>query len=65
MPRTRIVGEPLPNIPWQDRPAGCTDILWRYDANPVVPRDAIPGTDRVFNSAVVPFEGGFVGVFGA
>jgi len=65
MPRTTIVGEPLPNIPWQDRPSGCSDVVWRYDRNPVVPRDAIPGADRVFNSAVVPWEGGFVGVFRA
>lgn len=50
-------------IPWQDRPAGSTDVVWRYDANPIIPRDAIPTANSIFNSAVVPFRGGFAGVF--
>jgi hypothetical protein len=25
----------LPNIPWQERPAGCSDVIWRYEANPI------------------------------
>jgi predicted acyltransferase len=29
----------------------------------VIPRDAIPCANSIFNSAVVPFENGFVGVF--
>lgn len=58
-----LSGEALPNIPWQDRPAGCSDPLWRYDANPIIPRDAIPGSNSIFNSAAVPFQGSFAGVF--
>jgi len=58
-----ILGSALPNIPWQDRPAGCSDVVWRYDANPIIPRNATPTSNSVFNSAVVPFEGGFAGVF--
>lgn len=59
-----IIGQKsLPNIPWQDRPQGSTDILWRYSENPVIKRDAIPSSNSIFNSAVVPFEGGFAGVF--
>ena len=42
MSQIKIVGEPLPNIPWQDRPEGCSDVLWRYEHNPVIPRDLIP-----------------------
>ena len=56
-----VVG--LPNIPWQDRPAGSADVLWRYSANPVIRRDPFPTANSVFNSAVVPFHGKFAGVF--
>ena len=51
------------NIPFQERPAGCKDVLWRYSENPVIPRDAIPTSNSIFNSAVVPFKDGFAGVF--
>jgi beta-1,4-mannooligosaccharide/beta-1,4-mannosyl-N-acetylglucosamine phosphorylase len=60
-----IVGQPLPNIPWEDRPAGSSDVVWRYSQNPVIPRDLIPRSNSIFNSAVVPFEGAFAGVFRA
>ncbi|MBQ3669475.1 MAG: glycoside hydrolase family 130 protein [Clostridia bacterium] len=59
----KIIGASLPNIPWQDRPEGCTDVVWRYSMNPIVPRNAIPCANSIFNSAVVPFEGEFAGVF--
>ncbi len=53
----------LPNIPWQEKPANVIDPIWRYDQNPVIPRNAIPSSNSIFNSAVVPFEGKFAGVF--
>lgn len=53
----------VPNIPWEDRPADCNDTVWRYSQNPVIPRDLIPCSNSIFNSAVVPFEGKFAGVF--
>ncbi|MCB2214243.1 glycoside hydrolase family 130 protein [bacterium] len=53
----------VPNLPWEDRPAGCDDVVWRYSANPIIPRDLIPSSNSIFNSAVVPFEGKFAGVF--
>jgi len=59
----KIIGKSLPNIPWENRPEGCTDVVWRYSANPIVQRDAIPCSNSIFNSAVVPFEGEFAGVF--
>ena len=58
-----ILGTNLPNIPWQDRPAGCTDPVWRYDRNPIVGRHDIPSANSIFNSAVIPKDGAFVGVF--
>ena len=54
---------PLPNIPWEERPAGNSDVVWRYSANPIIPRDLIPSSNSILNSAVVPFEGRFAGVF--
>ena len=53
----------LPNIPWQDKPAGCESPLWRYTENPIIGRNPLPGVARIFNSAVVPYEDGFIGVF--
>ncbi len=59
----RITGESIPNIPWQDRPAGSQDVMWRYDRNPVIKRDLIRVSNSIFNSAVVTYEGKFAGVF--
>ena len=58
-----IVGEAIPNMPWEDRPAGCEDVVWRSSRNPIIPRDLIPSSNSIFNSAVVPCNGGFAGVF--
>ncbi len=58
-----IGGQSLPNIPWEDRPAGCKDVMWRYSANPIIKRDATRISNSIFNSAVVPFGNGYAGVF--
>ena len=50
-------------IPWEERPVGCTDVMWRYSQNPVIGRYHIPSSNSIFNSAVVPFKDGFAGVF--
>ena len=63
MSKLIISGNPLPNIPWEDRPSGSKDVLWRYSANPVIPRDALPDSNSIFNSAVVTFKDGYAGVF--
>ena len=63
MSTLRIEAEPLPNIPWQERATGNSDVLWRYSNNPVVPARAIEASTYVHNSAVIPFDGGFRGVF--
>ena len=59
----KIIGTPLANIPWQDRPANSTAPVWRYSNNPIIQRDAIPNANSSFNSAPVPFNGKFAGVF--
>ena len=58
-----INGENIPNMPWQEKPAGWTLPVWRYSENPVIDRNPFPGMGRIFNSAVVPYEGAFIGVF--
>ena len=58
-----IAGIPMPNMPWEDRPEGCKNVMWRYSANPVIPRDLLPNSNSIFNSAIVPFEDGYAGVF--
>ena len=58
-----IAGAPLPNMPWENRPESCNDVLWRFSANPVIPRNLLPDSNSIFNSAVVPFKDGYAGVF--
>ncbi len=62
--KTKVInGAAIPNMPWQEKPAGCKDIIWRYSDNPVIKRNHLEMSNSIFNSAVVPFEGGFAGVF--
>ena len=59
----RIIGPAAAGIPWQERPAGNTEPVWRYTNNPIIERDAVPRANSIFNSAVVPFRDGYAGVF--
>ena len=52
MKRT-IIGAPLPNIPWEEKPEDCRDVLWRYSGNPILDWNPIPKAARIFNSAVL------------
>ena len=61
----KIFAEALPNIPWENKPQDCDEIIWRSEKNPIITRDAIKDANSIFNSAVVPFEGKFAGVFRA
>ena len=58
-----ILGSSLPNIPWEDRPQGLQTPVWRYSGNPVIARNGNKRANSVFNSAIVPYQGGFAGVF--
>jgi beta-1,4-mannooligosaccharide/beta-1,4-mannosyl-N-acetylglucosamine phosphorylase len=51
------------DIPWEDRPAGASGVVWRSSRNPIIARDQIPRANSIFNSAVVGFGDGFAGVF--
>ncbi len=57
-----INGKSLPDIPWQDKPEGCTSPIWRYSHNPIIDRNPAKGISRIFNSAVVPYENGYIAV---
>ncbi|RIK75696.1 MAG: glycosidase [Planctomycetota bacterium] len=50
-------------IPWQERPAGLRDVVWRHSGNPVIGRRPLPDVLGIYNSAVVPFGDGFAAVF--
>jgi beta-1,4-mannooligosaccharide/beta-1,4-mannosyl-N-acetylglucosamine phosphorylase len=50
-------------IPWEERPHGSSDVVWRSSRNPIVPRDLVPGANSIFNSAVARYRDGFAGVF--
>lgn len=58
-----IIGEKLTNIPWQKKPDHCSDVVYRYDGNPIVRRNQIPTANSIFNSAVIAKDGAFVGIF--
>ena len=55
--------KPLPNIPFEDKPEGCTFPLWRYSKNPIIKRHINSTIDRTFNSSIVAFNGEYIGVF--
>ncbi|MDU5176647.1 MAG: glycosylase, partial [Clostridium sp.] len=60
---TRILGDNLPNMPWQEKPEGFNGPIWRHTENPIIGRNPVEGVARIFNSAVVPYNGEFIGVF--
>ena len=51
----KIIGKELANIPWQEKPQDYPRPVWRYTENPIIDRYAIPTSNSIFNSAVVPF----------
>ncbi|MDR1665282.1 MAG: glycoside hydrolase family 130 protein [Clostridiales bacterium] len=58
-----INGCAVPNLPWEDKPAGCADAIWRFSGNPIIGWNPTPHSARIFNSAVIPYGEGFAGVF--
>lgn len=59
----KIIGNPLPDMPWENKPAGCTEPVWRYSQNPIIPRNLIPCANSIFNSAAVRYQDEYRGVF--
>jgi beta-1,4-mannooligosaccharide/beta-1,4-mannosyl-N-acetylglucosamine phosphorylase len=51
-------------MPWQEPAGKCTGApIWRYTENPIIGRNPMDHVARIFNSAVIPYEDGFIGVF--
>ena len=66
MSDVKIIGQTVPNVPWQEPPAEMNGApVWRYNDNPIIGRNPIKEVARIFNSAVMPYEDGFIGVFRA
>jgi len=64
MSKYKMISPAVPNVPWQDKPENHEGApLWRYTENPVIGRNPVEGVARIFNSAVIPYEGKFIGVF--
>ncbi|TVQ22124.1 MAG: hypothetical protein EA383_16120 [Spirochaetaceae bacterium] len=62
---TALVSEPLPNIPWEEKPAGFRGLVWRHSTNPIVDINPFPKARGVYNSCVVPWKDGYIGIFRA
>lgn len=65
MGQVKIIGRELKNIPWQEAPEGCDDIIWRHNQNPILGWNQTPHSARIYNSAIVPYGNGFKGIFRA
>ena len=59
----KILGEPCGNIPFEERTEQNGLPFWRSAKNPILSRNPVRGGARIYNSAVVPFAGGFAAVF--
>ena len=64
MSKVKMISPEVKNVPWQEKPEAVKGApIWRYSENPIIGRNPIEGVARIFNSAVMPFEDGFIGVF--
>lgn len=57
----KIYGETCDYIPYEE--SSDDSVCWRYSKNPIVLRNPIKDIARIFNSAVVPYNNEFIGVF--
>ena len=48
MSNLKIMGPALPDMPWEERPAGSKEVMWRYSANPIIGRDALFDLEQHF-----------------
>ncbi|WP_160691283.1 glycoside hydrolase family 130 protein [Clostridium sp. C2-6-12] len=65
MDKVKILSNGAKNIPWEDRPEDSSELVWRHSKNPIIGWNPTQNTARVYNSAVIPYEGEFIGVFRA
>ena len=65
MEKVKIYGDAVKNMPWQEKPEGFEGDVWRHNNNPIIDWNPTKKSARIFNSAVLPYEDGFIGVFRA
>ena len=65
MEKVKIYGDAVKNMPWQEKPEGFEGVVWRHNNNPIIDWNPTKKSARIFNSAVLPDEDGFIGVFRA
>ncbi len=58
-----LSGDEIPAIPWENKPVGSADVVWRSTANPLITPERLPSCNGIYNSAVIPYQGEFRGVF--
>ena len=64
MSNVKIIAPAVPNVPWQEAPEHFNGApVWRFRNNPVIGRNPAKEVARIFNSAVIPYGEGFIGVF--
>lgn len=64
MSKIKMIGPVVKNMPWQEKPKNLVGApVWRYLNNPIINRNPIESVSRIFNSAVIPYEDKFIGVF--
>lgn len=64
MSQVKMISPVVKNVPWEEKPENLVGApIWRYSQNPVIKRNPVEGVARIFNSAVIPYEDGFIGVF--
>jgi hypothetical protein len=49
-----MIGESLPGMPWEERPAGCVDPVWRHSANPIIGWNPSPSCAYDRNGVLFP-----------
>lgn len=60
----KLICPQVKNMPWQDPPEKILNApFWRYKSNPIIGRNPVKNVARIFNSAVIPYEDAFIGVF--
>ncbi|MBE5889444.1 MAG: glycosylase [Lachnospiraceae bacterium] len=60
----KLYGPTTNKVPWQEGPDAFEGApVWRYQENPIIGRNPIKNVARIFNSAVLPYQDGFIGVF--
>ncbi len=61
--KTVLMADPVPHMPWEEKPSDCKEVVWRDSRNPIIDLHPFPKARSVYNSCVIPWEDGFIGIF--